>query len=62
MFGYTFSLYKYYQTTLNSKQRTEKLKTKIPRYRNTKSQNTERKKQNADLHKPVLNKIMTARE
>ena len=44
MFGYTFSLYKYYQTTLNSKQRTEKLKTKIPRYRNTKSQNTERKK------------------
>ena len=51
--------------TLNSKHRTEKLKTKNQRYRDTKNQNTEKRKpsftkrigRKSDLYKPVLNII-----
>ena len=38
------NIMKSFKTTLNSKHRTKKLKTKIQRYRNTKNQNTERRK------------------
>ena len=58
---------KSFEMTLNSKHRTEKVKTKDQRYRNTKNQNTERRKsillvEHTDLYKPALNKIITTLE
>ena len=56
-----------FEMTLNSKHRTEKIKTQKQRNENMKSQNTEKrippeKLENVDLNKPVLNKIKTTHE
>ena len=58
---------KSFEMTLNSKHRTEKIKSKNQRNRNMKSQNTERRKPSLTRrigrkYKPVLNKIMNTHE
>ena len=58
---------KSFDMALNSKHRTEKIKTKKQRNESMKSQNTEKrippeKLENVDLNKPVLNKIKTTHE
>ena len=56
-----------FEMTRNSKDRTEKIKSKNQRNTNMKSQNTERRKPSltrriGGKYKPVLNKIMSTHE